>query len=201
MVLIYTCVRNRNVIEINILLWTQRIEFNSSGERKIQAPDICICDDKREWFIYHCGEIKSEVNINWNYCFWQPLSSVIGVTIVLYSSSQVSAPRTLLSDIFRTQTIIVATNKHNYCVYLLPKSFSGTSGKKTIATLSKTRNVFFCYQIAIFSRSVQRFSIVSGLNQAAFNRVVAGDMKVDLSLTTYVHSHIASKLSLVATKL
>ena len=44
----------------------------------------------------------------------------------------------------------------------------------------------------MFSRSVQRFSIVIGLNQAAFNRVVAGDMKVDFSLATYVHSRIAS---------
>ena len=43
MVLIYTRVRNRNVIEINIR--EQRIEFNSSAERKIQAPDICISDD------------------------------------------------------------------------------------------------------------------------------------------------------------
>ena len=147
---LHACAQPYNVIEINILLWTQRIEFKSSGERKIQAPDICICDDKREWFIYHCGEIKFEININWNYCFWQPLSSIIGVTIVLYSSSQVSAPRTLLSNIFRTQRIIVATDKHNYCVYLLPQSFSWTSGKKTIATLSKTRNVFFVVRLQSF---------------------------------------------------
>ena len=46
MVLIYTRVRNLKVIEINIR--EQRIEFNSSGERKIQAPDICISDDKRK---------------------------------------------------------------------------------------------------------------------------------------------------------
>ena len=193
MVLIYTRVPNRNVIEINILLWTQRIEFNSSGERKIQAPDICICDDKREWFIYHCGEIKFEININWNYCFWQPLSSIIGVTIVHYSSSQVSAPRTLLSNIFRTQRIIVATDKHNYCVYLLPQSFSWTSGKKTIATLSKTRNVFLLlsdcnlFGIGPTVLNCERFKPLT-----IFNRVVAGDMKVELSLATYVHSRIAS---------
>ena len=42
---LHSC-HNRNVIEINIR--EQRIEFNSWAERKIQAPDICISDDKRE---------------------------------------------------------------------------------------------------------------------------------------------------------
>ena len=85
----------------------------------------------------HLFTIVSEVIINWNYCFWQPLSSVTDVTIVPYLSRE---------------DIVVRT----FCVYFLPQPFSGTSflvkkkRKKTIATLSKNRNFFIdCNRFAI----------------------------------------------------
>ena len=134
----------------------------------------------------HLFTIVSEVIINWNYCFWQPLSSVTDVTIV---------PALLVTRRHCCQGILCL-----FVATIISRDiFLGKKKrKKTIATLSKNRNFFIDCNLFAIGR---RFSSASGLNQAAFNRVVAGDMKVDLSLATYVHSHIASKLSLVATKL